>query len=99
MILETLCSITLFINGGHVIDTNLKLHHYNDEDYKEIYLLEREDSITKDCTRHSKIEDVKKIIYYRPNGTARFIKHEIHDPYPYQETPQQDTFNSQRINH
>ena len=60
MILEAFFSIALFINGGHVIDTKLGLHHYSDEDYKEILFLESKDSITKNCTRHSKIEDVKK---------------------------------------
>ena len=98
MILETLFSIVLFINGGHVIDTKLGLHHYSDEDYKEIFLLESKDSITKNCTRHSKVEDIKKIIYYRPNGD-RVKQYEINDPYPHQDTPEQDTFNSQRINH
>ena len=98
MILETLFSIVLFINGGHVIDTKLGLHHYSDEDYKEIFFLESKDSITKNCTRHSKVEDIKKIIYYRPNGD-RVKQYEIKDPYPYQDTPDQDTFNSQRINH
>tara|TARA_B100000945_G_C20278292_1_gene547347 strand:- start:181 stop:477 length:297 start_codon:yes stop_codon:yes gene_type:complete len=98
MILETLFSIVLFINGGHVIDTKLGLHHYSDEDYKKIFFLESKDSITKNCTRHSKVEDIKKIIYYRSNGD-RVKKYEINDPYPYQDTPEQDTFNSQRINH
>ena len=98
MILETLFSIVLFINGGHVIDTKLGLHHYSDEDYKEIFFLESKDSITKNCTRHSKVEDIKKIIYYRPNGD-RVKQYEINYPYPYQDTPEQDTFNSQRINH
>ena len=37
MILETLFSIALFINGGRIIDTKLGLHHYSDEDYKEIF--------------------------------------------------------------
>ena len=68
MILETLFSIVLFINGGHVIATKLGLHHYSDEDYKEIFFLESKGSITKNCTRHSKVEDIKKIIYYRHNG-------------------------------
>tara|TARA_B100000427_G_scaffold328417_2_gene341462 strand:+ start:1722 stop:2027 length:306 start_codon:yes stop_codon:yes gene_type:complete len=100
MILETLCSIALFINGGHVIDTKLGLHHYSDEDYKEIFFLENKDLITKNCIRHSKIEDVKKIIYYSPNEDSgeMFEKYKIHDPYPYQSAPQQDTFNSQRMN-
>ena len=39
MILETLFSITLFISGGHLVSTNLKLHHYSDEDYKELFYM------------------------------------------------------------
>ena len=101
MILETLFSIALFINGGHVIDTKLGLHHYSNEDYKEIFFLESKDSITKNCTRHSKIEDIKKIIYYRPNedGGEMVTRYKIHDPYPRQSAPEQDTFNSQRMHH
>ena len=94
MILKAFFSIALFINGGHVIDTKLRLHHYSDEDYKEIFFLTSKDSISKNCIRHSKVEDVKKIIYYRPNeGGGEMI---IHDPYPHHDSPQQDTFNSQR---
>ena len=37
MVLETLCSIALFVSSGHVIDTKLRLHHYSDDDYKEIF--------------------------------------------------------------
>ena len=98
MILETLFSIALFINGGHVIDTKLGLHHYSDEDYKEIFFLTREDSISKHCIRHSKIEDIHKIIYYRPNesGGDMVTTYKIYDPYPHQDIPEQDTFNSQR---
>ena len=100
MVLETLCSISLFLTSGHVIDTKLRLHHYSDEDYKEIFFLESKNSINKTCTRHSEIEDVKKIIYYSPNKNdgEEFGNYEVHDPYPYQGTPQQDTFNSQRMN-
>ena len=98
MILEAFFSIALFINGGHVIDTKLGLHHYSDEDYKEIFFLESKDSITKNCTRHSKIEDVKKIIYYRPNedGGEMVTRYKIHNPYPHHDSAEQDTFNSQR---
>ena len=28
--------MVLFISGGHLVSTNFKLHHYSDEDYKEI---------------------------------------------------------------
>ena len=95
MILETLFSVALFINGGHVIDTKLGLHHYSDEDYKEIFFLKREDSISKNCIRHSKIEDINKIIYYRPNedGGEMVTRY---NPYPHHDSAEQDTFNSQR---
>ena len=56
MILELLFSITLLISGGHLVSTNLKLHHYSDEDYKEIFYLKNKKSFTKHCTRHDKLE-------------------------------------------
>ena len=65
MILETLFSITLFISGGHLVSTNLKLHHYSDEDYKGIFYLKNNDSITKHCLKHSELEDIKKIRHQR----------------------------------
>ena len=98
MILETFFSIALFITGGHVVDSKFGLHHYSDADYKEIFFLKREDSISKNCIRHSKIEDINKIIYYRPNedGREMVTSYKVNEPYPHQDTPQQDTFNSQR---
>ena len=68
MILETLFSITLFISGGHLVSTNLKLHHYSDEDYKGIFYLKNNDSITKHCLKHSELEDIKKIRHQRHNN-------------------------------
>ena len=65
MILKTLFSIALFFTGGHVIDTKLGLHHYDDEDYKEIFYLKNKDTISKNCVRHSENEDIKKIRGYR----------------------------------
>ena len=65
MILKTLFSISLLFTGGHVIDTKLGLHHYNDEDYKEIFYLKNKDTISKNCVRHSENEDIKKIRGYR----------------------------------
>ena len=60
MILKTLLGIALFINGGHIISTNFKLHHYSDEDYKDIFYLKNNKSITKHCEKHSELEDIKK---------------------------------------
>ena len=67
MILNTLFSFALFITGGHVIDTKLGLHHYSDGDYKEIFHLKNKASISKNCTRHNEVEDVKKIKSHRNN--------------------------------
>jgi len=65
MILKTILGIALFINGGHIVSTNLKLHHYSDEDYKDIFYLKQNKSITKHCERHSELEDIKKIRHQR----------------------------------
>ena len=67
MIINALFSFSLFVSGGHVIDTKLRLHHYSDEDYKEIFYLKNKKSIFKECIRHSEFEDVKKI-RRRPDG-------------------------------
>jgi len=72
MILETLFSITLFISGGHLVSTNLKLHHYSDEDYKGIFYLKHNDSITKHCLKHSELEDIRKKTSYH-NSERRTI--------------------------
>ena len=68
MIINTVFSLSLFITGGHILSTNLKLHHYSDDDYKDIFHLRNNASISKNCTRHSEVEDIKKIISYGPNG-------------------------------
>jgi len=60
MILKTILGIALFINGGHVISTDFKLHHFSDEDYKDIFYLKKNKTITKHCERHSELENIKK---------------------------------------
>ena len=65
MILNTLFSFALFVSGGHVIDTKLSLHHYSDDDYKEIFYLKDKASISKNCIKHSEVEDIKKIKSHR----------------------------------
>ena len=60
MILKTILGLALFINGGHIISTNLKLHHYSDEDYEDIFYLKHNKSITKHCERHSELENIIK---------------------------------------
>ena len=65
MILNTLFSFALFVSGGHVIDTKLSLHHYSDDDYKEIFYLKNKASISKNCLKHSEVEDINKIKSHR----------------------------------
>ena len=55
MILETLFSVALFISGGHLVSTNFKLHHYSDDDYKDIFYLKNNKSISKHCEKHSEL--------------------------------------------
>lgn len=60
-IITFFASVSLFMTGGHLISTNLKLHHYADNDYKEIILLKNKTSTHKKCLRHSKNENIKKV--------------------------------------
>ena len=65
MIINTVFSLSLFITGGHILSTNLKLHHYSDDDYKEIFHLKNNTSVSKNCTKHSAMEEIKKIKRWR----------------------------------
>ena len=75
MIINALFSLSLFVSGGHIISTNLKLHHYSDDDYKDIFHLKNNASISKNCTRHTEVEDIKKITHGGNNGAqeTRYI--------------------------
>ena len=78
MILKTILGIALFISGGHIVSTNLKLHHYSDDDYKDIFYLKNNKSITKHCERHSILEDIKKKKIYHnqeQNTVYKVTKH------------------------
>ena len=78
MILKTILGIALFISGGHIVSTNLKLHHYSDDDYKDIFYLKNNKSITKHCERHSELEDIKKKKIYHnqeQNTVYKITKH------------------------
>ena len=72
-IINSLVSISLLLSGGHIISTNLKTHHYSDSDYKEIFYLENRESISKNCTIHSEMEDIKKIKRSRTNGEQEMV--------------------------
>ena len=78
MILKTILGIALFISGGHIVSTNLKLHHYSNDDYKDIFYLKHNKSITKHCERHSELEDIKKKKIYHnqeQNTVYKVTKH------------------------
>ena len=79
MILNTLFSFALFVSGGHVIDTKLSLHHYSDDDYKEIFYLKNKASISKNCLKHSEVEDIKKIKSHRDteNGGETITNYKV----------------------
>ena len=96
MILELLFSMALFITGGHLLDNKLKLHHYSDKDYKEIFFLQAKKEISKECIKHSVVETITYKNSHRDGKQQR--DYTISNPYPIQDTPQQDTFNSQRPN-
>ena len=96
MILELLFSMALFITGGHLLDNKLKLHHYSDKDYKEIFFLQAKKEVSKECIKHSVVETITYKNMNRDGKTQR--EYTISNPYPIQDTPQQDTFNIQRNN-
>ena len=96
MIINVVFNLSLFLSGGHIIDTKLSLHHYSDEDYKEIFFLKNKKSISKECIRHSKLEVIKKLRVNSASGQGDIFK--VSDPYPVQDTQEQYTFNIQRNN-
>ncbi|MGY8783338.1 MAG: hypothetical protein ACKVHA_08035 [Fidelibacterota bacterium] len=65
IIINAVFSLLLLVTGGHIVSTNLKLHHYSDDDYKEIFYLKNKASISKNCLKHSEVEDIKKIKSHR----------------------------------
>jgi hypothetical protein len=78
MIINALFSFTLFITGGHVIDTKFGLHHYSDEDYKEIFFLQSPDSISKKCIKHSVVEKISYkifIVRVKIKGIMKYLTH------------------------
>lgn len=95
MILELLFSIVLFISGGHLIDNKFKVHHYNDEDYKEIFFLQTGKKLSKECIKHSKVEVVSYRNFNHTDGTKK-RNYKIEDEFYTHDTGQQDTFNNQR---
>ena len=71
--LEILFSISLFIFGGNILDAKLSLHHYEDDDYKEIFFLKNKDSVIKKCTKHLDLENIEKIVRPKPQGNQEAV--------------------------
>ena len=66
--LETLFSIAFFLFGGNIIDTKLKHHKYEKEDYKKLFYLKNKESVNTYCVKHSEVENIKKIKWNRAGG-------------------------------
>lgn len=66
--LEILFTISFSLFGGNIIDTKLNRHKYEKENYKDIFYLKHKESINTYCVKHSKLENVQKVNYHRPNG-------------------------------
>ena len=73
--MEVLFSLSLFITDGNIIDTKLKLHKYEKENYKEIFYLKNKESVNTYCVKHSEVENVKKIKYHHTDGQK--IKYKV----------------------
>ena len=58
--LEILFGISFSLFGGNIIDTQLKHHKYEKEDYKEIFYLKNKESVNTYCVKHSRIENIQK---------------------------------------
>ncbi len=66
--LEILFSISFSLFGGSIIDTKLKHHKYEKEDYKEIFYLKNKESVNTYCVKHSRLENIQKKKYPNHNG-------------------------------
>ncbi len=62
LFLITSCASTaLIITGGKIISHDFKIHHFSDDDYLDIYKLKNGERITKYCTKHQELVEIKKI--------------------------------------
>ena len=66
--LEILFGISFSLFGGNLIDTKLKHHKYEKEDYKEIFYLKNKESVNTYCVKHSRLENIQKVKYSSHNG-------------------------------
>lgn len=66
--LGILFGIAFSLFGGNIIDTKLKHHKYEKEDYKEIFYLKNKESVNTYCVKHSRMENIQKVKYSSHNG-------------------------------
>ncbi|MAX05798.1 MAG: hypothetical protein CMD19_05030 [Flavobacteriales bacterium] len=69
--LEILFSISFSLFGGSIIDTKLKHHKYEKEEYKEIFYLKNKESVNTYCVKHSRLENIQKKKYTTHNGLQK----------------------------
>ena len=74
--LEILFGITFSLFGGNIIDTKLKHHKYEKQNYKEIFYLKNKESVTTYCVKHSRLENIQKVKYSSHNGLQE-IKYKV----------------------
>ena len=54
-------STALAITGGKIISHDLKIYHFSDDDYLDIFNLKNGEKITKYCTKHEEQVEVRRI--------------------------------------
>ena len=70
--LTSCASTALAISGGKIISHDFKVYQFTDEDYLDIFNLKNGEAITKYCTKHQELVDVRKIRTFH-DGVDRTI--------------------------
>ena len=63
-----LFNISFFFSNGNIIDSKLKHHKFDKDNYEKIFYLKNKESVTIYCTKHSEHECVQKLKYQQHNG-------------------------------
>ena len=64
---ELIFSLAFFFTNGNIMDTNLKLHKYDKQNFKKIYFSKNKNTVNVLCIKHSESEDVEKSKYNHHN--------------------------------
>ena len=72
-----LFNISFFFSNGNIIDSKLKHHKFDKENYEKIFYLKNKESVTIYCTKHSENEYVQKLKYQQHNGGGTKNKFKI----------------------